>query len=87
MIDINVNSKEISFVTHNPESVETDWWENALVFCVPYDWAKEYCGSEDELDLFYWEYTTDETMMMYEKALLDGVVLSENVVENYFGGD
>lgn len=84
MANKNTKQKSISFVTRNPESTEDDWWTDALVFCVPYAWAEEYCGGEDELDEFYWEYTTDESMIMYEKALLDGVALSENVVENYY---
>lgn len=83
MADENSKQESISFVTRNPE-FEEDWWIDALVFCVPCDWAKEYCGGQDELDTFYWEYTTDESMMMYEQALLDGVVLSEEVIENYY---
>lgn len=79
----NMKPQTITFITRNPEHVETDipsWEEDALCFEVPYDWAVEYCNGEDELCTFYWESTTDDTMSMYCIALLENVIISEKTV-------
>lgn len=56
-------------------------WNRFLEFEVPYDWAVSYCGGEEELEEFRWTYDGFDSEQMYSKAILDGVVITEVIVE------
>ena len=81
VFDVNT----IYFITYDPDREDIYWGDRCLVFEVPYDWAVEYCGSEDALAEFCDEYTTDDTMEMYCIAILGNEIISEKIQENIKG--
>ena len=65
--------------------IENENYDNEILwFCVPDEWAFEYIVQETDyngFEDFEAEYTWDDTLQMYECALRDGVLISEEIKE------
>lgn len=64
--------------------IENENYDNEMrMFVVPEDWAINWILENTEWNMaeFWEEYTWDETLVMYEKALSDKVILREYIEE------
>lgn len=81
---------QITFETFPPYELDDYTYDHSLrVFTVPYSWYLRWLeenyfvpetSNRDDDDYFHAEYIWDDTMLMYDCALEDGVVIKEEII-------